>query len=330
MENQELQGTAQKEDVKDGKPPAPATLVVGVQFRTAGKIYSFTTTDPTLVRNEPVAVEVDDGTSIGFIVSPPAAASEENLHKNIKRILHRASTEEIEEHDKRREMALKHFETCREKILEHNLEMKLIDAEIVEGGRKIIFFFFAEQRVDFRNLVKDLAGMLRMRIEMRQIGARDESKLVGSIGPCGLATCCSGYLRQFKSISISMAKQQGLTPNPAKLTGMCGKLKCCLSYEHAAYQELRKGLPKLGAAVDSPKGPGKIVDLNILKRECGILLYGGAMVRCPCSECTVLDKQEREKAITNARQAAETADERPSRRRGRENGRDKRKNDRKR
>ncbi len=159
--------------------------------------------------------------------------------------------------------------------------MKMIDAEIVEGGKKVIFFFFAEERVDFRSLVKDLANSLHMRIEMRQVGSRDESKLPRCIGPCRARHLL--FLSATISVDIHIdGKKSGLTPNPAKLTGMCGKLKCCLAYEQEAYAELRQGASKLGAAVESPKGAGKIVDLNILKRDCSIQLYGGGMARCPC------------------------------------------------
>ncbi|MBT3181198.1 MAG: stage 0 sporulation protein [Deltaproteobacteria bacterium] len=312
MENKEIEQNPDQV-VTEAVEPKPATLTVGVQFKTAGKIYTFLTNDPTLERDQPVQVEADDGTSVGFVIAPPEEAIKENIPKNAKWVMHRATEKELSDSVERKEKAIEYFEACRERISEHNLDMKLIDAEIVEGGKKVVFFFFAEQRVDFRSLVKDLAGALHMRIEMRQIGARDESKLIGCIGPCGLKTCCSSHLRQFKSISISMAKQQGLTPNPAKLTGMCGKLKCCLSYEHEAYQELRKGLPKLGAAVESPKGAGKIIDLNILKRDCAVLLYGGPVVRCSCKECKLLNREERDSAIAASRKPDEPKEERPRR-----------------
>ncbi|HPW46081.1 MAG TPA: regulatory iron-sulfur-containing complex subunit RicT [bacterium] len=295
--------------------PKPAELVVGVQFKTAGKIYSFLTTDPSLKTGDQVLVEADDGMSVGWIINPPREFEASHAPKNLKRVLHRATQKEIEEAALRREKAMEYFDICKKKIAEHSLQMKMIDAEIVEGGKKVIFFFFAEERVDFRSLVKDLASSLHMRIEMRQVGSRDESKLLGCIGPCGLVTCCSSHMRQFQSISISMAKNQGLTPNPAKLTGMCGKLKCCLAYEQEAYAELRQGLPKLGAAVESPKGAGKIVDLNILKRDCSIQLYGGGMDRCPCKDLKILSKDEKEKAITAIRTAEPPEDRSRDRRR---------------
>jgi len=197
--------------------------------------------------------------------------------------------------------------------------MKLIDVDITEGGKKAVFVFFAESRVDFRALVKDLAGLLRMRIEMRQIGSRDEAKIAGCMGPCGQTTCCSTHLRQFQSISISMAKHQGLAPNPAKLTGMCGKLKCCLAYEQVAYDECRKGLLKAGSPVETSSGAGKIVGHNVLKRECIVRLYGGGEIRTACDKCRKLTPEERDEAVAAARKAREEMSER-SARRGRKDG----------
>jgi cell fate regulator YaaT (PSP1 superfamily) len=198
--------------------------------------------------------------------------------------------------------------------------MKLIDVEISEGGKKAVFIFFAESRVDFRALVKDLAGLLRMRIEMRQVGSRDEAKMAGCLGPCGLTTCCSTHLRQFQSISISMAKHQGLAPNPAKLTGMCGKLKCCLAYEQAAYDECRKGLLKTGSPVETSSGAGKIIGHNVLKRECIVRLYGGGEMRTPCDKCRKLTPEERDEAVAAARKAREEGEERGGRRGRKDSG----------
>lgn len=287
----------------------PNELLVLVQFRRAGRTYTFSTTDPTLKQGDTVMVESDEGPAYAYVVVAPKEPDEKNIPQGLKKVMRRTTAADTKEHKVLREKALSHFDACKAKIAEHKLPMKLIDTEMAEGGRKIIFYFFAEQRVDFRNLVKDLAQALHLRIEMRQIGARDETKSMGCVGPCGLETCCSQHLRQFNSISISMAKQQGLTPNPAKLTGMCGKLKCCLEYECAAYQEMRQGLPKLGAAVHCEKGDGKIIDLNILKRECAVGLYGGGMHRCPCSELRTLSNEERETAVKSAREAHEAQQE---------------------
>ncbi|MBN1282606.1 MAG: hypothetical protein JXA24_02390 [Proteobacteria bacterium] len=289
---------------------APKRLAVGVKFRTAGHIYTFLTDDPTLKGGERVLVEAEEGTSFGVVAAPPREARESELPHNARKLIRRLTEEDAEEAARQRERALECFKACRERIKSRSLPMKLVDVEMSEGGKKAVFVFFAEDRVDFRALVKDLAGLLRMRIEMRQVGSRDESRMIGCIGPCGLTTCCSTHLRQFKSISISMAKHQGLAPNPAKLTGMCGKLKCCLDYESAAYDECRHGLPKVGAAVRSPKGPGKVIGHNVLKRECTVRLYGGGELRISCDQCQTMSQDEREAAIGAARQAREEGEER--------------------
>ncbi len=304
----------EKEIVPAHKPPdghPPATLAVGVQFQTAGKIYTFTTTDPELALGTAVMVESDRGAALGTISRASYATPEAKLPRGVKRVLRRASPEEIDADYQHREEAMGFMGICNERIRKYNLEMKLLDAQLEENGRKVVFLFFSEQRIDFRSLVKDLAATLKKRIEMRQVGARDEAKATGCMGSCGMTTCCSTHLRQFQSISIAMAKHQGLSPNPAKLTGMCGKLKCCLAYEHAVYAEYRQGLPKIGAAVETPKGAGRIIGHSVLKRECVVRLYGGAgEMRCPCEQCKVLSQEEREAAITSARENKAAADAR--------------------
>lgn len=306
----------------------PKPLAVGIQFRQAGKIYTFMTTNPSLEAGQPVIVEAEGGEAFAVVVAPPHEAAEGKLPQNIRRVIRLASPEEQEREHRRREQALEHFLFCRSKIRERGLPMKLVDVQLEEDGKKVVFIFFAEQRVDFRALVKDLAGALHLRIEMRQVGARDESKYRGCLGPCGLSTCCSAHLRQFQSISISMAKHQGLAPNPAKLTGMCGKLKCCLSYEHEVYNEYRQGLPKVGATVASPRGAGKVSGHNVLKRECTVRLFSGGEIRCPCEECRVLTPAEREEALTALRRVEEQNEERIRQRRERRerrgNGHDRR------
>lgn len=181
--------------------------------------------------------------------------------------------------------------------------MKLTDAEIIEGGKKVRFVFYSEDRVDFRSLIKDLANALRLRIEMKQIGARDEAKYKGCLGACGqVTTCCSTFLRQFRPISVGMAKTQGLSPNPTKLAGLCGKLKCCLAYENELYAEFRKGLLKSGAIVKTAKGIGEIQSIDILNRHYSVRLDEGGMARLPADACSVLeaaDKAAREKALTD-------------------------------
>lgn len=267
-------------------PSQPQKFVVGIQYRQAGKIYSFLTDDQTLARGDCVVVESEQGTSIGTVVLHPQLVSESDLPKDIKRVLHRASQEELAALADQNEREVEIFELFIEKVKEQNLAMKPLAAELREGEKKVILTFFAEERVDFRSLVKDMATALHMRIEMHQVGARDEVKYRGGIGPCGLLTCCSKHLRQFQSISIQMAKNQGLTPNPAKLTGVCNKLKCCLAYESALYAEIRQRLPRIGMLVGTPQGNGKVVNLDILGEQCVVRLDEGGETKVHLRDIT--------------------------------------------
>ncbi len=318
-----------EENQIEQKPEEPKSvetktqLGVGVQFKPAGKVYTFTTDDETLSKHDGVMVESTSGETLGTIIQSSEDRGERKIPKNAKRVLRRASDDDMQTWRKNGERAMECFHVCKKKAAEQNLQMKLIDAEVSTNGNKVTFTFFAEQRVDFRTLVKELAQALRMRIEMKQIGARDEAKNIPCMGPCGRPTCCSLHLRQFQSISISMAKHQGLSPNPSKITGMCGKLKCCLAYEHAVYAEQRKGLPKLGSAVECPKGTGKVVGHNVLKRECTVRLYGGAgETRHPAEECKKITADERDAAIEAMRKKREEEEEKRSARRRPRRGND--------
>jgi len=279
-------------------------LVAGVQYRHAGKIYTFLTEDGTLKRGERVVVESEQGTSLGVVIMEPQAVSGDELPEDIKKVLRRASEEEIKRLVDQNEREFEIFELFCEKVKEQNLPMKPLAAELREGEKKIVLTFFAEERVDFRNLVKDLATSLHLRIEMHQIGARDEVKYRGGVGPCGLLTCCSQHLRQFQSISIQMAKNQGLTPNPAKLTGLCNKLKCCLAYENPLYAEIRQRLPRIGMSVKVPQGNGKVTGLDILKENCVVRLDDGVEVRVHFRDVTPQsakpEEQSKEEAAGHA------------------------------
>ncbi len=274
-----MKDSNQNSIIGEGIEDKKKAIVAGVQYRQAGKIYTFETNDCELARGDLVIVEAEQGTSMGTIVIPPHEVDYKDLPSKLKKIVRRASEEEKKEQLAKNEKALGFFELFCRKIKEQKLSMKPLGAELVDGDRKIIFTFFAEERVDFRQLVKELASELHMRIEMHQIGARDEIKYVGGIGTCGLVTCCFLHLRQFQSISVQMAKTQGLTPNPAKLTGICGKLKCCLAYENPIYAEIRQRLPKVGMLVSTPKGDGKIIDLDVLSEMCTVRVEDGLEVR---------------------------------------------------
>lgn len=241
-------------------------FVVGIQFRPAGKIYTFVTNIADLLFGEMVTVEGEGGVQFGLVAATPRQPSEEEKKRNYKRVLSRPTLDEMAAQQERAEEAMKCFKTCVEKIMIYNLPIKLVHSDLIEGSKKVVFTFFAEERVDFRALVKDLASTLKKRVEMRQIGARDASKFIGCFGPCGRTTCCSTHIREFQPISVAMAKNQCLSPNPTKLAGMCNKLKCCLFYENETYIEMRKGLPKIGKIVETPHGRGKISNLNVLKK----------------------------------------------------------------
>lgn len=314
MEENTTQEVKEANEAPEKEAVETKRLATGVQFRSAGKIYTFVTEDSEIEKGSHVMVESEGGTSVGEVAIAPYEVEKGALPANVRKIIRRAGADDMEEYERLKEKAVDCFKAAAERIRSRQLPMKLIDVDIAENGKKAIFVFFAESRVDFRTLVKDLAGLLHMRIEMRQIGARDEAKVTGCMGPCGQTTCCSTHLRQFQSISISMAKHQGLAPNPAKLTGMCGKLKCCLAYEQAAYDECRKGLFKTGSPVETSSGSGKIVGHNVLKRECIVRLYGGGETRVPCEQCKKLTIEERDAAVTAARKAREEIEERGSRR----------------
>lgn len=255
--------TAENKEVTEVAEVTELKRLVGVQFSRAGKVHSFDAGTEELVIHDLVMVEGEKGPIIGKVIVPVFEKNTKEVPTNIKKVLRKASAEDIEKSQRNKEEAMNAFHLCQKKIVEHGLEMKLVDVDILTGDNKAIFYFTAEERVDFRSLVKDLATALHMRIEMRQIGARDAAKGIGCIGSCGLTCCCETHLREFRSVAIQMAKNQGLSPNPAKLTGMCGKLKCCLVYENEMYSELKKPLPDVGSEVETTKGIGIVNSLDI-------------------------------------------------------------------
>lgn len=268
--------------------------IAGVHFSRASKVEFYLAEEMDLNIHDLVVVKGDHGNIIGRVTIPPKEAKSSDIATNIKPILRKATSEDVEKHNQDLEKARESFEICEQKILEKNLPMKLVDVSFEDN--KAIFFFFAEERVDFRALVKDLASTLHMRIEMRQIGARDEAKAIGALGPCGIVCCCETYLSEFTPISITMAKNQGLSPNPSKLTGMCGKLKCCLYYENETYLNERKELPPLGAKVKITEGTGVITNLDILKHICTVRIEREESredIKCKCSDCHILSKPKR-------------------------------------
>ncbi|MCL2224322.1 MAG: stage 0 sporulation family protein [Defluviitaleaceae bacterium] len=244
-------------------------IIIGVRFKDVGKVYYF---DPHKFSSEElplgaaVIVETGRGAEYGIVALEKRDADVRSLPQPIRKVLRLATEQDTEQEIKNRQREQDAQETCQEKIKEHGLDMHLVDVELTFDLSKIIFYFTADGRVDFRELVKDLAATFRMRIELRQIGVRDEAKMLNGIGICGRALCCATFLDEFQPVSIKSAKDQGLSLNPTKISGVCGKLMCCLKYEEETYAELMKGMPGVGDLVRTPAGDGDVLSINILRQ----------------------------------------------------------------
>lgn len=243
------------------------TKVIGVRFRTAGKIYYFGPKDIEFKRADHVIVETARGVEFGTVVLPNMEVEDDKITQPLKNVIRKATNDDIEKEKRNREKEKDAYKICLEKISKHGLEMKLINAEYTFDNNKVLFYFTADGRVDFRELVKDLASVFRTRIELRQVGVRDETKILGGMGICGRPLCCHTYLSDFAPVSIKMAKEQSLSLNPTKISGICGRLMCCLQNESLVYEELNKKLPRVGDIVSTPDGlKGEVRDTNVLKQ----------------------------------------------------------------
>ncbi|GGA48697.1 MULTISPECIES: PSP1 domain-containing protein [Psychrobacillus] len=240
--------------------------VVGVRFKKAGKIYYFDPVDFALEKDDYVIVETARGVEYGKVVVPIKQVGEHDVVLPLKQVVRPSTEKDRIQVEENRLESVQALALGTEKILERALEMKLVDVEYTFDRNKIIFYFTAEGRVDFRDLVKDLASVFRTRIELRQIGVRDEAKMLGGIGPCGRMLCCSTFLGDFEPVSIKMAKDQNLSLNPSKISGLCGRLMCCLKYENDEYEEAREQMPDIGDRIETPDGFGRVVSMNILER----------------------------------------------------------------
>ena len=254
------------------------TVVTGVKFRNAGKVYYFDPGDLTdLQIGTGVIVETARGLEFGTICMEPSEVDNKEVVKPLKSIIRIATEEDYkkkEENDNKRDEAMR---LCQEKVDAHGLEMKLIDVEYTFDNNKVIFYFTADGRVDFRELVKDLASVFRMRIELRQVGVRDEAKILGGCGPCGKGLCCATWMSEFQPVSIKMAKTQNLSLNPTKISGICGRLMCCLKYENETYIDLRRGMPDMGEVVETESGKAKVIDTNLLCGKIRVRLFTGEL-----------------------------------------------------
>lgn len=249
------------------------TKVVGIRFRNVGKIYYFNPKGYSMKPGDHVIVETARGVEYGRVVLGPKEIPEEEVVHPLKEVLRVAKKEDDEREANNRKKEKEAFKICQKKIREHGLEMKLIDAEYTFDNNKVLFYFTADGRIDFRQLVKDLAAIFKTRIELRQIGVRDETKILGGIGICGRCLCCHTYLSEFAPVSIKMAKEQNLSLNQTKISGVCGRLMCCLKNEQETYEELNKKLPGLGDTVTLPDGlQGNVQSVNVLRQRVKVIV----------------------------------------------------------
>ena len=252
------------------------TKIVGIRFRTAGKIYYFDPLDFELETAMHVIVETARGIEMGTVLIPPKEVEDDKVIQPLKPVIRVATDEDEKNVERNREREKEAFKICKEKIIRHGLEMKLVDAEYTFDNNKLLFYFTADGRIDFRELVKDLAAVFRTRIELRQIGVRDETKMMGGLGICGRELCCKSYLSDFVPVSIKMAKEQNLSLNPTKISGVCGRLMCCLKNEQETYEYLNSRMPNVGDIVVSNDGTrGEVKSLNVLRQYVKVLVENG-------------------------------------------------------
>ena len=250
------------------------TKVIGVRFRTAGKIYFFAPGDLKIKKGQNVIVETARGVEYGYVVMGEKEVEDDKVVQPLKPVLRIATKEDDAIEEKNRKKEREAFKICQKKIEKHNLEMKLIDAEYTFDNNKVLFYFTADGRIDFRELVKDLASVFKTRIELRQIGVRDETKILGGVGICGRALCCHSYLSEFIPVSIKMAKEQNLSLNPTKISGTCGRLMCCLKNEEETYRYLNSKRPNVGDHVTTDDGlKGEVASVNVLRQMVKVIVF---------------------------------------------------------
>ncbi len=273
--------------------------IVGIRFRGKGKTYYFSPGELEIKKGDGVIVETAQGVEFGDVIIAIKEVGEDEIVsplKNVIRVANDSDFKKMEENQKKEEEALK---TCEEKVERHGLDMKMVDVEYSFDNKKIIFFFTSDGRVDFRELVKELASTFRTRIELRQIGVRDETKMKGGIGPCGREVCCATFMTEFHPVSIKMAKDQNISLNPTKISGLCGRLMCCLAHEHNVYKEIKPRLKKVGSNAMTPDGPGTVIDNLILLEQCKVRVYFPGEVieirQYKLDDVTIISKEEADK-----------------------------------
>lgn len=263
---------------------------VGVRFQRSGKVYSFSSKGLVVHTGDEVLVRTEKGVDLGQVTEIGGPVSEEAA-EGLMPVVRVATEEDLEYSREQEEKEKSALATCAEKVAEHELPMKLVDAHLSFDNTRLVFYFSAEGRVDFRNLVRDLAKTFRKRIELRQIGVRDEAKLLGGVGPCGRRLCCQSFLQNFEPVGIRVAKDQGLALNPNKISGLCDRLMCCLRFEHEMYQELKASLPSKGDKVNTSAGIGQVTDVHLLKEELVVVLQDGQELRVAASEADLVEQE---------------------------------------
>ena len=266
--------------------------VISVRFKRVGKSYYFDPGKLNVSKGDQVVVETSYGLEMGSCILPPHEVDDEKIVSPLRRVVRIATPEDFSVLSQNAEKEKKALDICLSKIADHGLEMKLVDVEYTFDGHKIIFYFTADGRVDFRELVKDLAGVFHMRIELRQIGVRDEAKMLGGLGICGKTFCCATFLDEFQPVSIKMAKEQNLSLNTVKISGTCGRLMCCLKYEQEAYEDLLRTTPRVEAQVKTPEGVGTVVDVNLLRGQLKVRIDDAPdTLKCyhKCEVCVLKD-----------------------------------------
>ena len=303
--------------------------VIGVRFQNAGKLYFF---DPGAFWPTPgdfVIVETARGIEFGEVVTPVREINDEQLTAPLKQVVRIATAQDVQHAQENKQNEKEAYAICQKKISEHKLDMKLVSVEYTFDNSKILFYFTANGRVDFRSLVKDLAAVFKTRIELRQIGVRDEAKMLGGLGPCGRPVCCGAFLGDFQPVSIKMAKEQNLSLNPTKISGVCGRLMCCLKYEQDNYEQTRKRMPKVGKEVITPDGNGVVWDLNIIKETVRVRIQkgdsselkdfpmdevqriGGPAQQPKKDAAPAVEEETPEKPVEQVEEAGETVQEQP-------------------
>ncbi|HIT84700.1 MAG TPA: stage 0 sporulation family protein [Candidatus Ornithomonoglobus intestinigallinarum] len=278
--------------------------IIPIKFKATGKTYFFDPLQFDIKKGDRVIVETSRGVEIGTAVSGIREIDEAEMHTTLKGVTRPANERDLARDSENKRRQEEAFEICRKKIEAHKLDMKLVEVEYTFDGSKILFYFTADGRVDFRELVKDLANVFRTRIELRQIGVRDEAKSMGSIGVCGRSLCCSAWLDDFVSVSIKMAKEQGLSLNPSKISGACGRLMCCLKYEQDTYEELMRRMPRTEQKVKTPDGAGTVVSVNLLKGTVSVETEQGTekvIKEYPVGEVKAVKPRKREKGAPQER-----------------------------